>query len=1214
MAQFVHLHVHTQYSILDGAASIGSIVSRAKEFGMDAVAVTDHGNMYGAKEFYDTATKAGIKPIIGCEAYIVADRNQKSKETERRFHLILLAKNAKGYHNLIKLISIGFTEGSYYGKPRIDHALLEEFSEGIICCSACIAGEVPKALLAGNTAEAERMIEWYKRVFGDDYYIELQRHKPKDPTRPHDVIEAQDRVNPLLVELAKKHGVKYICSNDVHFTSADDAMAHDHLICLNTGKDLDDPTRMRYTGEEYFKSPEEMAELFADYPEALATTVEIAEKVEKFNLNNDPLMPNFEVPESLVIDEAKLKESILKKTKDEAEKEAIASAESIYKYAEEHPEVRERLTVAQQFQYLTYLVYEGAHVRYGKTLDENLEKRISYELSVIENMGFPGYFLIVWDYIRAARELGVSVGPGRGSAAGSVVAYCLKITNIDPIKYDLLFERFLNPDRISLPDVDVDFDEDGRADVLNYVIEKYGRKRVAQIVTFGTMAPKMAIKDVARVQKLPLPESDRLTKLIPDKIENGKKQTPFEWLYETQSEFAAERNSENPLIQNTLRYAEKLEGSVRQTGVHACGVIIGKDDLEKYAPIATAKDADLNVVQFEGKFVESVGLIKMDFLGLKTLSIIKDALDNVKRTRGKVIDIDAIPLDDKKTYALFSHGDTTGVFQFESPGMKKHLRALKPTRFEDLIAMNALYRPGPMEKIPNFIARKQGKEEITYDFPEMEKYLYDTYGITVYQEQVMLLSQLLADFTGGEADTLRKAMGKKQKDVLDKMKPKFIDGAASKGHDVPTLEKIWSEWEAFASYAFNKSHATCYAYVAYQTAYLKAHYPAEFMAALLSRNLTNMDKLTNFMDEARKMKLKVLGPDVNKSIHTFSADRDGNIRFGMAGIKGVGEAAVKELVAERERGGDFKDIYDFVERIDLTTVNKKTIENLALAGAFDAILGFHRSKFFVVQKESDVTFLEQVVRYGSKFQQDRNNAQQSLFGGMVDVTLQKPMLPPLPEWTRLETLNEEKKVTGMYLSSHPLDEYSVIIRHVCNTPLTKFSNLSDVGQRDFIAGGMVTSVQNLMTATGRPFGKFKLEDYSGEHEFALFGKDYEQFRPFLFNGYYLMLKGSVRPRPYNPDDLEVKVNQMVQLQDLGDEVIKELNISLFVEDLTSELREELTKMFKKSKGASKLTIRVCDARSGVAVSLYPKKLKVGVSQQMLDFLSDHGIPFSLSAK
>ena len=1213
MAQFVHLHVHTQYSILDGAASISSLISRAKEFGMGAVAITDHGNMYGVKEFYDKMTKEGLKPIIGCETYIVADRHTKNKDTEKRYHLILLAKNEVGYHNLIKLVSIGYTEGSYYGKPRIDHKILEELHEGIICCSACIAGEVPKALMAGNEAEAERVIEWYKGVFGEDYYIELQRHNPKDPTRPHDVIEAQNSVNDRLVQLAKKHGVKYICTNDVHFTDADDAMAHDHLICLNTGKDIDDPTRMRYTGEEYFKSPDEMAELFADYPEALETTLEIADKVEQFNLNSEPLMPNFEVPATLVIDEQKLKESILKKTKDPDEKAAIEAADSIYAYAEAHPEVNERLTVATQFQYLTYLVYEGAHKRYGKELGENLEKRISYELSVIENMGFPGYFLIVWDYIRAARELGVSVGPGRGSAAGSVVAYCLKITNIDPIKYDLLFERFLNPDRISLPDVDVDFDEDGRADVLNYVIEKYGRKRVAQIVTFGTMAPKMAIKDVARVQKLPLAESDRLTKLIPDKIENKKGQKPFDWLYESVSEFAAEKKNEDPLVQNTLRYAEKLEGSVRQTGVHACGVIIGKDDLEKFAPIATAKDADLNVVQFEGQFVESVGLIKMDFLGLKTLSIIKDALENVRRTTGKVIDIDAIPLDDKKTYALFSHGDTTGVFQFESPGMKKHLRALKPTRLEDLIAMNALYRPGPMDKIPNFIARKQGKEPITYDFPEMEKYLYDTYGITVYQEQVMLLSQLLADFTGGEADTLRKAMGKKQKAVLDKMKPKFIQGAMAKGHDEPTLEKIWSEWEAFASYAFNKSHATCYAYVAYQTAYLKAHYPAEFMAALLSRNLASMDKLTNFMDEARKMKLRVLGPDVNKSIHTFSADKDGNIRFGMAGIKGVGEAAVKELVAERERGGDFKDFYDFVERINFTAVNKKAIENMALAGVFDSILGFHRSKLFVVQKESDIPFLEQMVRYGVKFQQDQDNAQQSLFGGMIDVSLQKPTLPPLPEWDKLTTLNREKDMIGMYLSSHPLDDYSVIVRHVCNTPLTQFSNLADIGQKDFVAGGMVTNVASLTTSTGRPFGKVKMEDYSGEYEFAFFGKDYEQFRPYLYEGYFLMLKGSVRPRPYNPEELEVKVTSLQQLQDVSENVIKEININIFVEDLTTEFREELTKRLKKSKGKTKLNIRVCDSRTDVAVNFYPKKLTIGVTQDLLDFFKDNDIRFSLQS-
>ena len=1213
MPQFVHLHVHTQYSILDGAASISSIVKRAGEYGMNAVAITDHGNMYGAKEFYDTVTKAGLKPILGCETYIVADRANRNKKNEQRHHLILLAKNEKGYQNLIKLVSLGYTEGMFDGRARIDHALLEELHEGIICCSACIAGEVPRAILNGNTEEAERRLLWYKGLFGDDFYIELQRHNPKDPTRPRDVIEKQNVANKVLVELARKHGVKIICSNDVHFTDADDANAHDHLICLNTGKDYDDPNRMRYTGEEYFKSPDEMAELFADYPEALENTLEIADKVEVYKLDRGPLMPNFDVPATLVLDEQKLKASVLKKSTDEAEKAAIEAAESIYAYAEEHPEVQERLMVAKQFQYLTYLVYEGAKVRYGEQIEESTIKRIDYELSVIENMGFPGYFLIVWDYIRAARELGVSVGPGRGSAAGSVVAYALKITNIDPIKYDLLFERFLNPDRISMPDVDVDFDEDGRADVLNYVIEKYGRKRVAQIVTFGTMAPKMAVKDVARVQKLPLPESDRLTKLIPDKIENKKGQTPFEWLYATQSEFAAERESENKTIRDTLKYAEKLEGSVRQTGVHACGVIIGKDDLEKFAPIATAKDADLNVVQFEGKFVESVGLIKMDFLGLKTLSIIKDALDNIKRTTGKVIDIDAIPLDDKKTYELFSHGDTTGVFQFESPGMKKHLRALKPTRFEDLIAMNALYRPGPMEKIPNFIARKQGKEAITYDFPEMEKYLSDTYGITVYQEQVMLLSQLLAGFTGGQADTLRKAMGKKQKAVLDKLKPQFIDGAVERGHDVPTLEKIWGEWEAFASYAFNKSHATCYAYVAYQTAYLKAHYPAEFMAALLSRNLSNMDKLTFFMDECRKMHLSVLGPDVNKSIHTFSADKEGNIRFGMAGIKGVGEAAVMEIVEERERSGEFTDIYDFLERLNFQAVNRKCIENMALAGSFDSILGFHRSRLFVtdLRDPGSLPFLDALVRYGSKFQSDKNNAQQSLFGGAVDTSVQRPVPPIVTEWSKLETLSREREITGMYLSSHPLDDYKILMNLICSHQLSQFANLYELKDKEFAIAGMVTKVTNLTTKEGKPYGRCVLEDYSGDYEFTLWSKEYEQFRPYLFENYCLLIRGMVRERTYRPGEMEVRLMSMGQLAQMQEDLIKQLIVNIYLDELDSELVKEFTKKIKQSKGHTPLRVRITDSQNDVAVDLHPKKLKVKVDQQLLDWLNEKGIPFSI---
>lgn len=1179
---------------------------------MGAVAITDHGNMYGAKEFYDAAVKAGVKPILGCETYIVKDRFVKSKEDERRYHLILLAKNEKGYHNLIKLVSLGFTEGSYYGKPRIDHTILEQYHEGIICCSACIAGELPRAVLNGDMAEADRVIEWYKGVFGDDYYIEMQRHRPTDPTRPADVIEKQEEFNKAVRSLAARHGVKYLCTNDVHFTAADDALAHDHLICLNTGKDLDDPTRIRYTGEEYFKSPEQMAELFADMPEALETTVEIADKVEQYNLDHDPLMPNFAVPESFALDEDKLRRSLAANASSDAERSAIESSESVYDYAAAHPEVAERLTVAKQFQYLTHLVYEGATERYG-TIDEALRDRINYELSTIERMGFPGYFLIVWDYIRAARELGVSVGPGRGSAAGSVVAYALKITNIDPIKYDLLFERFLNPDRISMPDVDVDFDEDGRADVLNYVVGKYGRKRVAQIVTFGTMAPKLAIRDVARVQKLSLAESDRLAKLVPDKLMLEKGETPFERAYKDVPALAAEKESDNPLVQNTLKLAEKLEGSVRQTGVHACGVIIGRDDLEKYAPIAIAKDADLNVVQFEGKYVESVGLIKMDFLGLKTLSIIKDALENIKRVRGEDIDIDNIPLDDRKTYELFSRGDTTGVFQFESSGMKKHLRALKPNRLEDLIAMNALYRPGPMENIPHFIARKQGKEPIQYEFPEMSKYLSDTYGITVYQEQVMLLSQLLAGFTGGEADTLRKAMGKKQRAVLDKMKPKFIEGAVSRGHDAQVCEKIWGEWEAFASYAFNKSHSTCYAYVAYQTAYLKARYPAEFMAALLSRNLSNMDKLSVFMDECRKMQIKVLGPDVNRSVHTFSADAEGNIRFGLAGIKGVGEGAVKELVAERERGGDFKDIYDFMERINFQTVNRKSIENMALAGAFDSILSVHRSRLFAPDQRdpSAPVFLDQLVRYGIMYQNDKNNMQQSLFGGTDDVSVQRPTFPTAQDWTKLETLNREREMTGMFLSSHPLDDYSVVIKHLCNTQMTQFANLNDLKGREFTAGGMVTSVTNLTTREGKPYGRFKLEDYSGEHEFVLFSKDYEQFRPFLFNDYYLLIKGSVKSKSYKPDELEIKINSMSHMSDAEENLIHEIVIKLYVDEISSEIVDALAEKVKYSKGKTVLKVCVADRKSGVFLGMFAKDHSVKVTSAFIDFLDEQMIRYFL---
>ena len=806
MPEFVHLHVHTQYSILDGAAAIKPLIKRAKALGMNAIAITDHGNMYGVKNFHDTATDAGVKPILGCEVYVVKNRFEKDKDEKAGDHLILLAKNLEGYHNLCKMVSYSFTEGFYY-KPRIDKQLLEQYHEGLICCSACLGGEVPQAIMHNDMEEAERVVQWFKGVFGDDYYLELQLHPSGDPQKDADVYENQLRVNKALLELAAKFGVKYICSNDVHFILAEDAVAHDHLICLNTGRDLDDPNRMRYTFQEYLKSPEEMAALFPDHPEALATTLEIAAKCEDYKLTHAPLMPNFPPPEDFKIDLAELRESFVKKIEDAellARIGACASVEELEQLVAHDKELSDRLMVAKQYCYLVDLTYKGAHRRYGEVLDEKVEQRLKYELDTIEWMGFPGYFLIVWDYIRAAREMGVSVGPGRGSAAGSVVAYCLKITNIDPLKYDLLFERFLNPERISLPDVDVDFDEDGRADVLRYCVQKYGQKRVAQIVTFGTMAPKMAIKDVARVQKLALSESDRLSKLVPDKITPDKKhgETPFDFVYKESPELAAERESPNQLIRNTLKYAEKLEGSIRQTGVHACGVIIGQDDLEKFAPMAIAKDAELNVVEFEGKEVESVGLIKMDFLGLRTLSIIKDAVENVKAVHGVDVDIDDIPLDDAQTYEVFARGDTTGLFQFESPGMKKHLRNLKPNRFEDLIAMNALYRPGPMEYIPNFIARKHGQEPVTYEIADMEEYLSDTYGITVYQEQVMLLSQKLAGFTGGEADTLRKAMGKKKRDVLDKMKPKFINGCKERGHDEKICDKIWGDWEAFASYAF----------------------------------------------------------------------------------------------------------------------------------------------------------------------------------------------------------------------------------------------------------------------------------------------------------------------------------------------------------------------------------------------------------------------------
>ena len=1206
MSQFVHLHVHTQYSILDGASAIKPLIKRAKALGMPSLAITDHGNMFGVKEFHDAAVKEGVKPILGCEVYVATGSrfDKKRGREDRGHHLILLAKNLTGYHNLAKMVSYAFTEGYYY-HPRVDKELLRTYHEGIICCSACLGGELPQAIMHGGLDKAEAVVREFKEIFGDDYYLEMQLHRSGDPRRDADVYENQKRVNAVILELAAKHNVKYIASNDAHFIMADDAEAHDRLICLNTGKDLDDPTRMRYTGQEYLKSEQEMAELFGDHPEALTTTLEIADKVEEYSLEHKPLMPNFPIPDDFPIDLPQLKESFSKKIKDEVLLAEVQRATSLDELIGGHPELAESLMIAKQFLYLKHLTFEGARRRYGE-LNEQILKRLDYELSTIEWMGFPGYFLIVWDFIRAARELGVSVGPGRGSAAGSVAAYSLGITNIDPIKYDLLFERFLNPDRISLPDVDVDFDEDGRADVLHYVVEKYGSKRVAQIITFGTMAPKAAIKDVARVQKLPLSESNRISKLVPE-----KPGTTFEKAFKEAPELLAERESENPLIRATMKYAEQLEGSVRQTGVHACGVIIGQDDLEKFAPIAIAKDAELNVVQFEGKQVESVGLIKMDFLGLKTLSIIKDALENIEASKGVKIDIDAIPLDDAATYELYSRGETTGLFQFESPGMKKHLRNLKPNRFEDLIAMNALYRPGPMEYIPSFIARKHGQEKVTYDIPDMEEYLKDTYGITVYQEQVMLLSQKLAGFTGGQADTLRKAMGKKKKDVLDKMKPQFIEGAQKNGHDPKICEKIWSDWEAFASYAFNKSHSTCYAYVSYQTAYLKAHYPAEFMAALLSRNLSDIKKISFFMDECKRMGLSVLGPDVNYSKSRFSVDDEGNVRFGLAAIKGVGEAAVQDIVECRQRDGKFKSVYDFMERVNLQAVNRKTLENLAVGGAFDSISDLPRSAYFASDGREG-TFLEALVRYGNRVQSEKANVQQSLFGGgNAEADIQKPEPLPHEPWTKLEMLNKEREVIGIYLSSHPLDDFSVIIRHYCHSTLGDLQDLPSMKNKDFTVAGMVTSVTHLTTKTGKPYGRFTIEDYNSSHEFVLFSKDYENFRRYLYEGYYLLVRGRVQERTYNPNELECRINSMMMLSEAQETLIRELTIALPVAELTEDIVSQLKETINENRGNVTLRVKVLDPQADVAVNLYSKTLKVGMTPGMVRFLDDNALRYTL---
>lgn len=1057
MEDFVHLHVHTQYSILDGQSKIPHLVDKAIKDGMKGMAVTDHGVMFGIKELTDYCGKINkdrkkeglepFKPIIGCEMYVArrtkADR-EKDKGDMSGYHLIVLAKNYNGYKNLIKLVSNSWVDG-YYMRPRTDRADLEKYHEDLIVCSACIAGEVPSKILHGDLEGAREACQWYHNLFGDDYYLELQRHKvPDDPSllANREAYELQQRANKELIKMAREFNIKLVCTNDCHFEDKETAEAHDHLLCIATGKDLDDPNRMRYSKQEWFKTRQEMNEVFSDIPEALSNTLEVLDKVEIYSIDHGPIMPFFPIPESFGTEEQlrqKVSEEDLYKefTSDENGKNPLPP--------EEGQKVIDRLggydkiyRIKFEAEYLRHLAYEGAKKLYGDPLPENVDEHVNFELHVMKTMGFPGYFLIVSDFIRAAREeLGVMVGPGRGSAAGSVVAYCLGITKIDPLKYDLLFERFLNPDRVNLPDIDTDFDDDGRGKVLRWVMDKYGHENCAHIITYGSMATKNSIKDVARVEKLPLDKANALCKAIPDRLPDGAKMNLTNAIKYT-PELREAEFSNDPRESNTIKYAKMLEGTIRGTGIHACGFIICRDPISNWVPVSTADDPDFPglktaVTQYDGHVIETTGLIKMDFLGLKTLSEMKEACKVVKQTTGDVVDLDTIPIDDELTYQLYQRGQTIGTFQFESPGMQKYLRELKPTVFEDLIAMNALYRPGPMQYIPSFIARKHGDEPITYDLPCMEKYLKDTYGITVYQEQVMLLSREIADFTRGESDALRKAMGKKLIDKLNHMYPKFIAGGTKNGHDPKALEKIWEDWRAFASYAFNKSHATCYSWVAYQTAYLKANFPSQYMAGVMSRSLADISTISKLMDECKSMGIHTLGPDVNESLLKFSVTHQGDIRFGMGAVKGVGEAAVQEILREREQNGVYKSIYDFVERVNLSACNKKSLESLALAGAFDSLGNIKREQY-VTKGDANETFLDEIVRYGNRYQQDKAETTMSLFGPMETIEIAKPQPPAnCPEWSHLERLNRERDLIGIYISGHPLDPFKIIIDKVCTT-------------------------------------------------------------------------------------------------------------------------------------------------------------------------------------
>ena len=1284
---FTHLHVHSYYSILDGMSSIKDLVDKARRNSMNAIALTDHGNMFGIKEFFNYVKKVNdpvskkiniikdkiketteeetllslkneleseksklFKPIIGCEGYMARRgmllKDTKNKEDRGGWHLILLAKNKIGYKNLCKLVSASWIDGHYY-KPRIDKELLEKYHEGLIVSSACLGGEIPQKLMGNyakdvdeeevtqtgiedlftvseeNMREAEKSVLWFKSIFGDDYYLEIQRHKTDKQNADTRVFQYQQIVNKAIIELGQRTNTKIIATNDVHFVEEEHAEAHERLICLSTGKDLDDPKRMRYTKQEWLKTPQQMWQIFADVPQALENTMEVADKIELYNINSDALMPVFEIPADFGTEE-NISENF---TQEMLKEEFGNNFERLGGY-------NKVVRIKFEAEYLKKLTYAGANERYGDNLSNEIIERIEYELNTIKRMGFPGYFLIVLDIISNARSMNVFVGPGRGSVAGSVVAFCLKITDIDPIKYDLLFERFLNEDRISMPDIDMDFEVDGRNKILQWVTDKYGKERVAHIVTYSTMAAKSSIKDVARVQKLPLAEATRLVKLIPSKFPEDKDgesvKVTFENLYKYVPEIRAELNSPNQDIVTTLKYAQLLEGTVRQTGVHASGIIIGTDDLTNLVPISTIKvkdkttekEKDVLVTQYEGSVVEEVGLIKMDFLGLNNLDIIKYALSNIKKSKNIDLDINKIPFDDKKTYQLYSSGNTIGTFQFESAGMRKYLRELKPTKFEDLIAMNALYRPGPMKYIPSFINRKHGREKITFDLPPMEKRLKETYGVTVYQEHVMLLSRDIAGFTRGQGDELRKAMGKKDITKMTALKKEFFEGAKKNGYEnINILEKIWNDWAEFAKYGFNKSHSTAYSYLAYQTAYLKANFPAEYMAACLTGNRDDITDVSKLMDECRSMGINVLNPDVNESDLNFTVTNKGYIRYGLGGIKGVGESAALAIINEREQNGKFSNIFDFIERNNLTSTNKRVLENLSLSGAFDD-LNITREQMFATNPNSeDASFIETLIKYGNKFQSDKLSNQNSLFGlNQSEMQIIKPTIPAAEQWSALKRLNAERELIGIYLSAHPLDIYEFEIRFLCNTKTTELSDLQQIRDRQIKTGGIITAVRHSKTKSGNACGFFTVEDYEGSYEFALFGKNYTTFQNNMILNSYVMISANVQERGadsrYSNNNqpnmgaaavLDLKIQRIDLLENVKQTAVKKLILNIPFQNIDNDLVESLTQQITKNKGKTNLLLNIYDQihTTGKKVTLLNQQFSVNINHDFFQFLKDY---------